>query len=94
MEDDSKIEITPLGAQHTSRRDLVVRYADRTLYGTDLALWSGRPVDHSWNGEMYAKQGKYFGTRDPNAYSEAGLELPEDVLGKIYFETARRVWKL
>jgi len=90
----SKIELTPLGAEHTSRRDILVKYADRTLYGTDLALWPGKPVDHPWNRDLYDRHAKYFETSGPNDYSDEGMALPEDVLGKIYYGTAKRVWKL
>ena len=90
----SKIVIVPEGRENTSHRDVLIRYADRTMFGTDLALWPGKPVDHPWNADMYRKQFTWFETSEDVPGSGPGVELPPDVLNRIYYETARRVWKL
>jgi len=88
--ESGKVVLTPEGKQHPSRRDVLIRYADRTLFGTDLAYWAGRTnVDHDWNTEMYARQFRWFETGE-----DGGAALPEEVLKKIYHDNAMRVYHL
>ena len=73
---------------------LIVKYQDRILFGTD-GPWPETRVRYYW---------RFFETRDEYfPYSEKvpppqglwqiyGVDLPEDVLRKIYFENACRLF--
>jgi len=89
--ESGKVMLAPEGKTHTSHRDLLIRYADRTIFGTDLAYWArdGGRVDHAWNAAMYARQFNWFETD-----TDGGVALPEDVLRKFYCDTARTVYHL
>ena len=88
--ESGKVVLTPEGKQHPSRRDILIRYADRTLFGTDLAYWAGRThVDHGWNAEMYERQFRWFETGE-----DGGAALPEEALKEIYYDNARKVYHL
>ena len=83
-----KVQIVPEGKEHTSHRDVLIKYADRTLFGTDLAYWHERPrVDHEWNADMYSRHFQWFETD-----ASGGVALPDDVLRQFYYETAKRVY--
>ena len=85
----SKIRIVPKGKVHTDHRQILIDYADRTMYGSDLAYrWSHTP-DHEWDRGMYQKHFGWFETKD-----SGGVALPADVLKKLYFDTAKRVYHL
>ena len=84
-----KIATVPEGTVHTSRRDVFVKYVDRTLFGTDLAYWPGKQVDHPWNRDMYQRRFHFFEKSE-----DGGFELPEEVLRTFYSENARRVYRL
>ncbi|HUV39301.1 MAG TPA: amidohydrolase family protein, partial [Planctomycetota bacterium] len=86
-----KVRLAPAGKVHKSHRELLIRYADRTLFGTDLAYWAerGGRVDHAWNDAMYARQFEWFETVE-----NGGMALPEDVLRRIYHDTARAVYRV
>jgi len=86
----SKVRLVPEGKEYKSHRDILIRYADRTLFGTDLAYWHQNPrVDHDWNAEMYAEHFNWLET-DENG----GVALPEEVLQKIYFDSAKAVYHI
>ena len=89
--ESGKVKLVPPGRQHASHRDVLVRYADRTLFGTDLAYWAreGGRVDHEWNRDMYDRHFKWFETDE-----EDGVALPEGVLRKFYYDTAKKVYDL
>ena len=84
-----KIRIVPKGKKHTDHRQVLIDYADRTLYGSDLAYRYGRTPDHAWDRGMYEKHFGWFETREGG-----GVALPPDVLKKIYYDTAKRVYHL
>jgi len=78
-------------------RSFMIQYADRILYGTDVGRW-----DSAKRTKGYAEQywrtfriletdetvdGGFF-SRDPIP----GLALPEDVLAKIYYQNAARIY--
>jgi len=86
-----KVTTVPEGKEHTSHREILIKYANRTLFGTDLAYWAeknGR-VDHEWNAGMYARQFNWFETD-----ADGGVALPDDVLRKLYHDTAKTVYHL
>jgi predicted TIM-barrel fold metal-dependent hydrolase len=87
---DPASRISELGRQPYSARDFLIKYADRILFGTD-GPWPETRVHYYW---------RFFETRDEYfPYSEKefppqgfwriyGVNLPDDVLRKIYFENA------
>ena len=85
----NKIKITPKGKTHTSHRDLVIRYADRTLFGTDISIPFGKPVDCPWHKGMYERMASWLETE-----KDGGISLPDDVLRKLYYDTAKKVYHL
>ena len=74
-------------------RNFIVKYQDRIVYGTDLGFSkeaSPAEVIKEWE-EQYAKDWRYFATRDKFAYEghqTQGLGLPPDVLRKLYHANA------
>ena len=85
--------IAELGRQPFTARDFLIRYQDRILFGTD-GPWPETRVRLYW---------RFFETRDESfPYSEKvpppqgmwniyGVDLPEAVLRKLYFENASRL---
>ncbi|EMI18193.1 Amidohydrolase 2 [Rhodopirellula maiorica SM1] len=85
--------INELGRQPYTSRDFMIRYADRILFGTD-GPWPEARLRYYW---------RFFETRDENfPYSEKvpppqgmwtidGIDLPDDVLKKIYHENAAKL---
>ncbi len=85
--------ISELGRQPFTAREFMIRYADRLLFGTD-GPWPETRVRIYW---------RFFETRDESfAYSEKvpppqglwqiyGVDLPDDVLRKLYYENAARL---
>lgn len=83
-----------LGRQPYTAREFLIKYADRVLFGTDLV-----PAE-----EMYRLHFRFLETRDeyfdyPSHASRQGrwhiygVNLPDDVLRKIYRENALRLLK-
>ena len=82
--------IAELGRQPFSAREFIVMYQDRILFGTD-GPWPEERINYYW---------RFFETRDEYfPYSEKkpppqglwqiyGIDLPDDVLQKIYFQNA------
>ena len=85
----NKIVKVPKGKKHTDHRQVLIDYADRTMYGSDLAYRWGRAPDNAWDRTMYEKHFGWFETRD-----NGGAALPPDVLKKIYYDNAKRVYHL
>ncbi len=84
-------------------RDFIIKYQDRLLYGTDMGIRHSylegtslelmqRIVD-----ETYRNDWEYFTTdkmleQNDKVSVYQGLDLPDKVLKKIYFENARRMY--
>jgi predicted TIM-barrel fold metal-dependent hydrolase len=85
--------ISELGRQPFTAREFLMRHADRLLFGTD-GPWPETRLRIYW---------RFFETRDESfAYSEKvpppqgmwqihGVELPDHVLRKLYYENAARL---
>jgi predicted TIM-barrel fold metal-dependent hydrolase len=85
--------IAELGRQPFTARDFLIRYQDRILFGTD-GPWPETRVRLYW---------RFFETRDESfPYSEKvpppqglwkiyGVQLPQEVLNKLYFENASKL---
>jgi amidohydrolase family protein len=74
-------------------RNFILKYQDRIVYGTDLGFEkdaSAADVITEWE-EQYAKDWRYFATREKFAYQgheTQGLGLPLSVLKKLYHSNA------
>lgn len=85
--------IAELGRQPNTSREFFIKYQDRILFGTD-GPWPELRLSYYW---------RFFETRDEYfPYSEKqpppqgfwmiyGIELPDNVLQKLYFENAFQV---
>lgn len=93
---DIAARIGELGRQPYTARDFFVRYADRILFGVDMAP----------DPALYGIHYRFLETRDESfdygvgpapeqgRWQIHGLGLPDDVLRKVYSENARRVLRL
>ena len=76
-------------------RDVILKYQDRILYGTDLEFLKDETAQDAlkeWEAQ-YAQDWRYFATGDEFDYSGhkvQGLALPQAVLRKLYHENAIR----
>jgi hypothetical protein len=97
----TKWQVREVSARRDAIRDLVCRYPERFLFGSDLVTRHGLPRDHyvsrywcqrtlwesAWEGRSPIA--------DPDFEPEGetpmlrGLELPLDVLTRVYRENAR-----
>ena len=80
-------------------RDFLIRYQDRVLYGTDLAIEAHtRPADVRREAHGFWKSDwLYLATRESQYVAAIrsrvrGLALPRSVIDKIYYRNARRVF--
>ncbi len=90
---DTASRIAELGRQPNTAKEFFIKYQDRILFGTD-GPWPAQRLHSYW---------RFFETRDDYfPYSEKefppqglwqiyGIELPDDVLKKIYFKNACRL---
>lgn len=78
-------------------RDFMIKYADRILYGTDIG---GQPKEGQYErtAQMYFRSFQLLETDkiiEGGFFSDTktqGLALPEDVLNKIYYQNAARLY--
>ena len=78
-------------------RDFMIKYADRILYGTDIG---GQPKEGQYErtAQMYFRSFQLLETDkiiEGGFFSDTktqGLDLPEDVLKKIYYQNAARLY--
>lgn len=82
-------------------RNFCIKYQDRLLYGTDLS--DGDSGDHDklsgWIHDTWLDDWKYFTSNDKMTSDKfsgtfTGLQLPKEVVKKIYCENALRWYKL
>ncbi|HTF21351.1 MAG TPA: amidohydrolase family protein [Chryseolinea sp.] len=76
-------------------RNFVIKYADRLIYATDGGLDSDTDPDKSRQGQhdAWLRDWRYFATSDTMTTPEVngdfkGLQLPKEVIDKIYYENA------
>ncbi|GIH16167.1 amidohydrolase family protein [Rugosimonospora africana] len=91
---DIAARISQLGRQPRAARQLCLRHPDRVLFGTD-------EVPHT--GETYPTHFRFLETADEcfahtdddpplfGRWTISGLDLPDDVLRKVYGDNARRL---
>jgi predicted TIM-barrel fold metal-dependent hydrolase len=93
---DISARLGELGRQPYTARRFFIEYQDRILFGSDMGpdleayrlcyrLLETDDEYFNYNTDEVPQQGRWY------AY---GLELPEDVLKKVYAENARRVFKM
>jgi len=82
-------------------RDFCIKYQDRLLYGTDLSDNDANDRDRlsKWIHETWFDDWKYFTSGDKMTSDKfrgnfEGLQLPKNVVKKIYSENAIRWYKL
>ncbi|HWV57592.1 MAG TPA: amidohydrolase family protein, partial [Longimicrobiales bacterium] len=78
-----------LGRQPRTAREFFIRYQDRILFGKD----SFQPVEYPYYWRVLETADEYFDYyRDYHAFWKLyGLDLPDEVLRKVYYENALRI---
>jgi predicted TIM-barrel fold metal-dependent hydrolase len=93
--------IRELGRQREAAREFFGRWADRICFGTDqVVLKESDPVRYTmryWVHQMFWETDLVCRSPIPDPDSDGppyirGLDLPEDVLRRIYWETAERAF--
>jgi hypothetical protein len=102
----TKWQVREVSARHEAIRALVCRYPDRFLFGSDLVTrhdlvrehyvsryWCQRTLwESAWEGLSPVADPDFTpGPGEPPTPPLVGLNLPEDVLAKVYIGNARRV---
>lgn len=95
---DIAARISELGRQPYTAHDFMVRHQDRVLYGTDILVregYAGNPfqISHVYY-ECLQTKNEYFPANvveQQGRWNIYGLNLPEDVLRKVYSENANRL---
>lgn len=90
---DPASRISELGRQPYTARDFLIKYADRVLFGTD-GPWPETRVNLYWR--FFETKDQYFPYSEkefpPQGFWQIyGVDLPDEVLKKIYFENAAKL---
>jgi hypothetical protein len=106
---DTAAAIADMGAGDVAAvRDIVVTHADRVIFGTDLLRteaiempdlgpdrWALREYfDRHWRFYETSEAGLEHPMPDQGAWTVTGLDLPDDVLARLYVENVRAVFRL
>jgi predicted TIM-barrel fold metal-dependent hydrolase len=80
-----------LGRQPRAAREFFLKYQDRILFGKDA--W--QPEEYPYYWRVFETRDEYFDYyRDYHAFWKLyGMDLPDDVLKKLYYKNALRVAK-
>ena len=80
-----------LGRQPRAAREFFTKYADRIMFGKD----SFQPDEYPLYWRVFETADEYFDYyRDYHAFWKMyGMALPDDVLKKVYYKTALKVFK-
>jgi len=80
-----------LGRQPRAAREFFVKYQDRIMFGKD----SFQPDEYPYYWRVFETADEYFDYyRDYHAFWKMyGMALPDEVLKKVYYKTALRVFK-
>jgi predicted TIM-barrel fold metal-dependent hydrolase len=80
-----------LGRQPRAAHDFFVKYQDRIMFGKD----SFQPEEYPYYWRVFETADEYFDYyRDYHAFWKLyGISLPDDVLKKVYYKTALKVFK-
>ena len=81
-----------LGRQPRAAREFFIKYQDRIMFGKD----SFQPDEYPYYWRVFETADEYFDYyRDYHAtWKMYGMALPDDVLKKVYYKNAVRVFKL
>lgn len=85
--------IAELGRQPYTARDFFIKYQDRILFGTD-GPWPETRLTYYWRFLETTDEYFPYSEKDPppqGLWQIYGVDLPDSVLKKIYFENALRV---
>jgi predicted TIM-barrel fold metal-dependent hydrolase len=80
-----------IGRQPRAAHDFFIKYQDRILFGKD----SFQPEEYPYYWRVFETRDDYFDYyRDYHAFWKLyGIDLPDDVLKKIYYKNALRITK-
>jgi predicted TIM-barrel fold metal-dependent hydrolase len=80
-----------IGRQPRASHDFFIKYQDRILFGKD----SFQPEEYPYYWRVFETRDDYFDYyRDYHAYWKLyGIDLPDEVLKKIYYKNALRITK-
>jgi predicted TIM-barrel fold metal-dependent hydrolase len=80
-----------LGRQPRAARDFFIKYQDRIMFGKDAF----QPEEYPYYWRVFETADEYFDYyRDYHAFWKLyGMALPDEVLKKVYYKTALRVFK-
>ncbi len=81
-----------LGRQPRQTRKLFLAYPDRVLFGTDFGVEKENYASHFRWLETADEHFPYYNHPEQGRWHIYGLELPDDVLEKIYHRNADRVF--
>ena len=78
-----------LGRQPRAAHDFFVKYQDRVMFGKDAF----QPEEYPYYWRVFETADEYFDYyRDYHAFWKLyGIDLPDDVLRKVYYQNAQRV---
>lgn len=78
-----------IGRQPRGAHDFFVKFQDRILFGKD----SFQPGEYPYYWRVFETRDEYFDYyRDYHAFWKLyGIDLPDDVLKKVYYENAQRI---
>lgn len=91
-----------LSRRPAEARAFLIRHADRLLFGSDLVAFKHTTIEHHcsryWVHRFLYERAETHPSpiRDQDADGRvflAGLNLPDEVLGKLYFENAKRFFR-
>ena len=79
-----------IGRQPFTARKFFIKYADRIMFGTDLG-----PSEQMYRGwfRLLETEDEFFRVPDAAWWMNYGLNLPDEVLQKIYYLNATRLFK-
>ncbi len=90
---DLSSRISELGRQPYTAREFLIRYQDRVLFGTD-GPWPEQRLGYYWRFLETRDQSFPYSEKQPppqGFWAIYGIELPTEVLKKIYHGNALRI---
>lgn len=94
---DTSARIHEMGRQPFTARDFLIKYADRIVFGTDGC--DAGPINAEMfriNWRWYETNDEYFDVSKAHHYQGRwmayGVSLPDDVLEKIYYKNAMKLY--
>ncbi|MFW9864471.1 MAG: amidohydrolase family protein [Candidatus Thorarchaeota archaeon] len=94
-----------LGRYPKNAREFFIKFSDRILFGTDIVQDRNKPISDYYRTRYFTFQAlletkirdlplPFPDPENDNNTKINGLDLPQDVLKKIYWENARRLYSL